>query len=184
MFQLSRPMLIANAVLGVFAFAYFLPLLPFKNKRRLRDIGWLKIAVLAGVWTTATAILPILFWQKNIYDYPFEILVRFVFIFTLCVIFDIRDARTDLRSRILTLPNTVGIKNSYRIINVTLVLFAMLSVLQYFRYPLAIRLTGALLTAVITWAVAAYLRNKPSDRAYLLLADGVMLLYAVLVFVL
>lgn len=181
--QLSIQVWLAAAGLGVFAFAYYLPLLPFKNKKRLRDIGWLKIAVLAGVWTTATAILPIIYLQKNITAYPVEILLRFVFIFALCVVFDIRDMRTDLQNNIHTLPNKVGLRNSYRLINTALVLFAVLSIIQYTRYPLQARVAGALLTALITWLVVYYIRRQPSDRAYLLLADGVMFFYALMVII-
>jgi len=168
-------------VLGIFAFAYFLPVLPFKNKKRIRDFGWLKIAVLSAVWTTATAILPILYWQKNITSYPFEILLRLVFIFSLCVLFDIRDIQKDLENNIYTLPNKVGLQNSYRLIHFTLLLFVMLSIVQYLRYEGLGRLAGALFTAIITGLVANYLRKKPSDRAYAALADGVMLVYAVAV---
>ena len=174
---------VAAIALGVFAFAYFLPILPFSAKKRLRDFGGLKIIVLASVWTIATSVLPMLYWQKNIGNYPFEILVRLVFIFTLCIIFDIRDMQTDLTNNISTLPHKVGIRNSYRLINTTLVLLVVLSVVQYMRHPYAIRFTGALLTAMFTWIVARYLQKRPSERAYLLLADGVMLLYALLVLI-
>ncbi len=172
---------LASFTLSAFAFAYFLPLLPFKDKKRLRDFGWLKIIVLAGVWTTATSVLPMLYWQKNISGYPVEIATRLVFIFTLCVIFDIRDIRADVSNNIDTLPNKVGLRNSYRLINFTLLLFSGLSVIQYLRYPLASRLAGALLTAVITKAIVVYLRRHRSEKAYIFLADGVMIVYAALV---
>lgn len=178
---LSRQVMVAAGLLGLFAFAYFLPVLPFKNKKRLRDVGGLKITVLAGVWTTATSILPMIYHQKNSGDYPYEILLRFVFIFTLCIVFDIRDMQADMRNNIRTLPHRMGIENSYRLINITLGLFALLSIIQYFRYYLALRLAGALLTVVITWIVVTYLRKKPADRAYIILADGMMLMYSILV---
>ena len=177
----SRSVQLVSICLGAFAFAYFLPMLPFAQKKRLRDYGGVKIIVLAGVWTIATSILPLLYWQKNIADYPFEVLLRLTFIFTLCVIFDIRDIRADISNRINTLPNKVGLRNSYMLINVTLLLFAVLSVAQYFRHPSAGRLTGAILTALITRAVVTYLRKRPSERAYFVLADGVMVLYSLLV---
>ena len=167
--------------LGIFAFAYFLPLLPFGDKKHLRDFGWVKISVLAGVWTMATSVLPILFWHKNISDFPFEILVRLVFIFTLCIIFDIRDMQADQVSNINTLPHKVGIRNSYRLINVTLLLLVALSVIQYARYQMPERFAGAILTVIFTWLVVRYLQKRPSERAYMLLADGVMLFYSVLV---
>ena len=71
--------------------------------------------------------------------------------------------------------------NSYRLINIFLGVFAVLSIVQYIRYPMAGRVIGALLTTIITWGVVQYIRRQPSDRAYLLLADGVMVLYALAV---
>ena len=148
---LSLHMLIACAVLGTLAFAYSLPILPLKNKKRLRDFGWLKILTLASVWTIATSVLPIVYHGKMILAYPFEILLRLVFIFTLCIIFDIRDMQTDLRQNL------------------------------YIRYPMASRLISAIITAIITRIVVGYLRKHPTDRAYMGLADGMMLLYSILV---
>lgn len=174
--------LIGCIVLGAFSFAYSWPLLPFTNGKRLRDFGWLKILVLAGVWTIATSVLPILSAGKNVSDYPFEILVRFALIFTLCLIFDIRDIQADLQNNIHTLPHKMGERNSYLLINLTLFLFTVLSVLQYLHYPyLGFRLAAALITAGITEVVAYYLRKHPTERGYMGLADGVMLVYAVLV---
>lgn len=131
----------------------------------------------------ATSVLPILYWDKNISNYPFEILMRLVFIFTLCVIFDIRDMQADEVNNITTLPHKVGIKNSYILINVTLALLIVLSIIQYARYQVFERFVGALITVIITWLVVRYLKQYPSERAYMLLADGVMLVYAILVLI-
>ena len=180
-FRLSWHMIIACGILGAIALSYSLPLLPFKNKKRLREYGWLKIIVLASVWTIATSVLPILYYNKHISHYPFEILLRFFFIFTLCVLFDIRDMQTDMQNNLHTLPNKMGIKNSYRLINITLLLFVGLSFIQYVRYASFERLMGAIFTAVITKFIAGYLQKHPSDRAYMGLADGVMLVYSLLV---
>jgi 4-hydroxybenzoate polyprenyltransferase len=181
LYRQTTTMLIACCMLGIVAFSYFLPVLPFKNRKRLRDFGGIKIIVLTGVWTVATSILPILYWQKNIADYPLEITIRFVLVFILCVLFDLRDMQPDLKSSIYTIPNKVGIENSYRLIYATLVLFVILSVLQYFRHPVSGRLVSAAITAAATWLVTQYVKKQPGDRVYLLLVDGVMLLYALLV---
>lgn len=181
---LSVKMLVGCIVLGAFTFAYSWPLLPFANKKSIRDFGWLKILVLASVWTISTSVLPMLTMGKSIQDYPFEILARFAFIFTLCVVFDIRDMQADLLNNIHTLPHRMGIKNSYLLINITLAIFAMLSVIQYMHYPfLGGRLAAALVTAITTWLVVFYLRKHPTERGYMGLADGVMLVYALLVLV-
>lgn len=178
---LSWKMLIGCIVLGLLSFAYSLPLLPFKDKKRLRDFGWIKILVLTSVWTIVTSILPMLYWGKIILHYPFEILIRFVFLFTLCVAFDIRDMQTDLDADIYTLPNLIGEKNSYKLMNNTILLFVLLSVFQDMRHPSALRLGGQVLTAAATYWVIRFTRKHPSDRAYLGLVDGMMLLYAILI---
>ena len=174
-------MLIACSILGIFAFAYTLPLLPFKKKKRLRDYGWLKILVLTTVWTIATSVLPILYYSKSISHYPLEVALRFVFIFTLCVLFDIRDLQTDIQNNLSTLPNKMGIRNSYRLIHFMLVFFVALSILQYIRYPIPARLAGAIITAISIEAVTIYLKKNPTERAYTALADGMMIIYSLLI---
>jgi hypothetical protein len=73
------------------------------------------------------------------------------------------------------------VKNSYRVMSFTMLLFIVLSVVQYLRYPSVTRLTAELITALATKLAIDYARKYPSDKAYLALVDGVMLLYAVLV---
>lgn len=167
--------------LGVLSFAYSLPLLPFKNKRRIKDYGWVKIMVLTAVWTIVTSVLPMLYWGKPLAGYPFEIVIRFIFMFTLCVAFDIRDMQTDLDAGIITVPNIIGLKNSYRLMDITIIIFLLFSIIQYFRYPSVSRLSAEVITAIITRMVIVYAKNHPSDKAYLGLVDGMMLLYAILV---
>lgn len=178
---LSAGMVMACGVLGFISFAYTLPILPFKNKRRIRDIGWLKILSLTSVWTIVTSVLPTLFWKHSIADYPFEILLRGLFIFTLCIIFDIRDMQTDSMSRINTLPHMLGLRNTYRLMNGLLLAFIGVEVLQYLRHPLWYRMTAVIITAIVTRAVAAWLKNRDADWEYTLYADGLMLLYSLLV---
>lgn len=184
-FTIFTPAMIEGClVLGVLSFAYSLPILPFKNRKRLREYGWLKILALAGVWTVVTSVLPVLYWHHTVSKYPFEILLRFAFIFTLCIIFDLRDVRRDAAENIQTLPNTIGLKNSYRLIDISILIFIALSLLQYFRYPVWERFAGSFITAVLTHYVALYLRRHPTERRYALLGDGLMLVYVALVFLL
>ncbi len=179
--QLSLSILFTCGILAALSFSYSIPLLPFKNKKRLKDFGWIKILVLTTVWTIVTSILPILYYKMNIADYPYEILMRFVFMFTLCVAFDIRDMQTDMDAGIATLPNMIGIKGSYRVMSISMISFIVLSCIQYMRYPSMLRLGAELIVAVAVKLVIDYARKKPSDRAYLGLVDGMMLLYAILV---
>ncbi len=43
------------------------------------------------------------------------------------------------------------------------------------------RLAGALVTAAVSKVVVVYLKRYPTDRGYMALADGLMILYASLV---
>ncbi len=181
---LSGRLLWACALLGGISFAYSLPLLPFKTKKRIRDFGWLKILSLAAVWTIVTSVLPMLYWQRHLSDYPYEIAIRFLFIFTLCIIFDIRDVKEDSARNIKTFPQLVGLRNSYLVINASLLLFVVAGVVQYMRYPICYRLVAVIVTAIVTRVVAEYLKTHNSERNYLLYADGVMIVYALLVLLL
>lgn len=176
--------LIACGVLAALSFSYSIPLLPFKNKKRLKDFGWIKILVLTSVWTIVTAVLPILWHDDNLFDYPYEIMMRFVFMFTLCVAFDIRDMQTDMDAGIATLPNMIGMKGSYKVMSISMILFIIMSVVQYIRHPSLSRVVAELIVAFSVKFAIDYSRDHPSDRAYLGLVDGMMLLYALLVLLL
>lgn len=180
--HLSWEIIIASIVLGMLSFMYTLPLLPLG--RRLRDWGLVKIFTLTAVWTITTAILPMLYWKQTISNYPMEIAMRFVFMFSLCVAFDIRDSRTDAISGIVTVPNLVGIQRSKKIINAAIVLFLLLAIVQYKRYSVENRLLAEVLTTI----ASGYILNKAggdrSDIFYLGLVDGLMLLNGLLVVVL
>lgn len=180
-FHLPQNILLMCMVLAVLSFSYSIPLLPFKDKKRLKDFGWIKILVLTAVWTIVTSVLPILYHNRALADYPYEIMIRFVFMFTLCVAFDIRDMQTDMEAGIATLPNIIGIKGSYRVMSVSMILFIVMSIIQYVRYPSVNRLIAEIAVAIATKLAIDYARKHPSDRAYLGLVDGMMLLYAILV---
>lgn len=181
-FLLPWKILIGCGVLGLLSFSYSIPLLKFKNKKkRLKDFGWIKILVLTAVWTIVTAVLPILYYDQLITEYPYEILMRFVFMFTLCVAFDIRDMQTDMDDGISTLPNIIGVKGSYGVMSAAMIMFILMSIGQYMRYPSVSRLIAELVVALCTKLAVDYAKKHPSDRAYLGLVDGMMLLYGTLI---
>jgi len=181
LFHLSADVLLWCVVMGVFSFLYSFPLLPFAGKRRLKDYGWGKIISLVAVWTIATSILPILYWHHHIASYPFEILIRASLMLSLCIAFDIRDMQADAQSNIRTIPNTIGVVNSYKLIDIASIIFVVCSVVQYTRYHNMGRLIAELITAVAIKAVMIYVRKHPTDKMYLGLVDGMMLLYALLI---
>lgn len=169
------------AIMSLFAFAYFIPALP-GSRKRLRDFGLLKIVVLTSVWTAATAILPMMHLGADPIRYPFEIVMRFVFLFALCVLFDLQDVETDIGNNIATLPHRLGERGSYILVYISMGIFLLLSMAQLARHPeMPQRSLAALLTAAATAWVATYVRRRPTRVVFIALTDGMMLLYALLV---
>ncbi|MEZ5015507.1 MAG: UbiA family prenyltransferase [Flavipsychrobacter sp.] len=178
---LSREILLACMVLGALSFAYSIPLLPFKNKKRIKDFGWVKILVLTTVWTIVTAVLPMLYHGYEPSAYIFELVIRFTFMFTLCAAFDIRDMQTDMDEGIATLPNLIGVKGTYGVMSVSMLAFLGMAVVRYTLNGDRGLLIAELTVALFTKLVVDYAKKYPSDRAYLGLVDGMMLIYAFLV---
>ncbi len=168
-------------VLALFSFAYSLPVLPFKQKHRLKDFGYLKILLLSSVWVAVTAVLPILYWSFNPLEYPYEIFLRFLLLFVLCLAFDIRDMQVDLEAGIYTLPNRIGLKNTYRLINFGLICYAFFALLQYYRFDIKDRLLIHLISTVLTFIAVKFVKKYPSDKNFQLFIDGQMLLNGLLI---
>ena len=180
--NLNSQTTITGIALAMLALAYYLPSLPLHQKKRLRDFGLLKIFVLASVWTIATAVLPMLYVNVSVTQYALDILIRFAFVFTLCILFDIRDVDTDRQRNINTLPVRIGLPSAYRLVYFTVLIFLILSALQFTRDLNQGRLIAAATTSFATITVAAYTRRHPGHSAsFVAMTDGMMLLYALLV---
>jgi len=183
LFYLSLKVWLASMVLGIIALGYSLPLLPFKNKRRLKDWGLLKIFLLCLVWACVTVIIPMLYWEKSFEHYQVEFLLRFVLMIPLCIAFDIRDMAIDRKHQIYTLPNVIGLNNAYKIIDVALMIFTLLVIWQYIRYPIFHRLISGFLIALLTKFIIRLSKSHNTDAYHLLFVDGIMLLYAILILI-
>lgn len=178
--QLPIQVAMACAGLAVLSFAYFIPMLPGKRKR-LRDFGLLKIVLLTTIWTAVTAVLPMLVANVSIALWPWEVLLRFVFIFALCILFDIQDIETDAGHNIATLPTRIGERRAYALVYFFLAIFLALSYMQFLRHPTLLgRMWAAVFTSIATALVAQIVRKKPSRVLFIAITDGMMLLYAML----
>lgn len=174
----NKMILLIPAILAV------LYVLPVFHGKRLKDFPYVKIAVIALVWTTVTFGVPVWhiprWWSEQAYSMLF--LDRFVFIFALAIPFDIRDIRFDTGQNLRTLPNTIGVPFS-RILALFLLGIGILlftgAIGQVFPRPhLAVWVAGV-------YAVLAYLifrvRQDHSDFYYIVLLDGILFLYGITV---
>lgn len=181
LFYLNWSVIAVSFGLGILSLGYSLPILPFKQKKRLKDWGILKLILLSLVWASVTVLMPVFYWKKQFINYDIEFLLRFFFMLPLCAAFDIRDMETDKDQKIFTLPNAIGLKNTYRLIDFFLLAFGILAIWQYSRYPIGWRLVSGIIILLLTKIVILVSKKSQSDLFYLLFVDGMMLVYALLI---
>lgn len=136
-FKLKLNSLIFISGLGLLTFFYAMPFLP-KNKfcdgsMTLRNIGGLKVYMIALVWTGVTVFLPLV---NNGYAINADVLLtalqRFIFIIILMLSFEIRDLRYD-SSTLATIPQKLGVKQT-KLFGV--LLMGLFCFLEYFKNEL------------------------------------------------
>ncbi len=169
-FVLSLCAAIGLLYFGVNAFGYL-------TEYNFRSRMYLKVTSIALVWVLATVVfvlLPIqgLFWISA----PPLLAVRFVFIATLCLMFDLRDIEVDTLHDLQTIPSYYGISRTKSIIIGLLGLYTFLgtwffgSVTSIFLFP----------TIFLGSILLLHFRKQFSHELYyLVLIDGLMLLPSV-----
>ena len=168
-------------VLGGIACLYSFPLLPFANKKRIKDYGLLKIITLALLWTLVTVCFPADEAKYAGLSFQLIFVRRFIFIFILCLLFDIRDTEVDRKEKIATLSVKLGVKLSYLLCYALLIIFSALSVVQFIYLPNSAQITAMLVSAAATVIAIEYSKKNNADVVYLAFIDGMMLLQAALV---
>lgn len=171
------------AIIAVIAILYSFPLLPFKKKKRLKDFGLLKIVTLAYVWALITVWFPVVTLTGITKEIEIVFIQRFVFVFILCLIFDIRDVRNDGREGIRTIPVSLGRKKSYWLANLLLVLFLGISFLHFRISGQFMQFNAMIVSALVTYFVIDHSKRKRSDFFYLSAVDGMMMLQPILVYI-
>lgn len=119
---------------AVIALAYKMPLLVRGKKLKgLRYVPGAKSFFLAGGWTLATAVIPLVIIRDQVTatDLLLIALKRFSFIFALCLLFDIRDLQSDSLRKIKTIPVLFGVRNTKNLATASILVFAVLAFLHH-----------------------------------------------------
>ena len=167
---------------GLISMAYVLPLL--WQRKRLRDINDIKIFLVAVVWAYVTVILPTVEAGGEV---TFAVIIvgleRAFFVFAITIPFDIRDLKVDAHTQVQTLPRRLGIRRSLGLAYLSLLLFAVSTVVNYFTGMYSI--PGVLALLFSGSATAMIIRKTPHithDYFYTGLLDGLMIVQFLLVF--
>lgn len=133
-FKIQTKTLFYIVGLGLITFLYAIPFLPKRflvdDKQNLRDIGGIKIYIIALVWTGVTVISPLVNNNIGVSDtLIITAIQRFVFVFVLTLPFEIRDLQYD-SIRLSTIPQKIGEKQT-KIIG--LILLLVFFTLEFFK---------------------------------------------------
>jgi len=169
-------------ILGCISFLYSFPFIPFAQKKRIKDYGFLKIITLSLLWTLVTVWFPVSGHKYDAGLFVFIFMKRLVFMFILCLLFDMRDIEVDRSENIRTLAVALGRKRSYILSYIVLLVFVLLAVAQYIYLPQIQFLIPMLISAVATLATIEMTKKINSDYVYLAGIDGMMLLQPILIY--
>ncbi len=157
---------------------YFSPLL-IKNdfSDKYLKIGLLKTILLAFTWSFATVIIPahsIYLSDQN--HVLFIFLLRFLFLLTLCIIFDSRDSKVDLFHGVKSLATELSEK-SVHVLMFLIFLTEILLLIFLSKFMIEIRQVFVLMTTAVL-SILCYLLSIKKERSYYFyyfFVDGLML---------
>ncbi|NDK56915.1 hypothetical protein GWO68_13395 [Pontibacter sp. BT213] len=167
--------------LAIISIGYTIPIVyRRKSVKPLRRVPLLKVFLIAYVWAVVTGLFPLLDAGADVLSGESLqlFLRRFLFILALALLFDIRDYSYDKHTRTLTVPGLIGV-NYTKLLSLGLLLAYAIIVIISEKGTTEM----ALLASTIGAALVVMFSSELKPRVYfLLLADGAMLLHALMVF--
>ena len=130
----------------------------------LRTIPFSKIFIISLIWTTSTMLLLILeeeiIFSSNVIAHQ---LSRFLFVFAICIPFDIRDIKYD-NIKLKTIPIVFGVLRSKLISFICLLFAIIISTFQYWNNKLSVGFFIAIsLSCIVSSIVIKKSNEKKSD---------------------
>lgn len=127
----------------------------------LRTIPFSKILVISLIWTTSTMLLLILeneiIFSSNVITH---LLNRFLFVFAICIPFDIRDIKYD-NIKLKTIPIVFGVLRSKLISFICLLFVIIISTFQYWNNKLSI---GFFIAISLSCIVSSIFIKKSNEK--------------------
>jgi len=169
--------------LAMLTYAYTIPVLSTGNKKkRLREIFLAKITTLALVWSFSTVTIPL---EDNGFDlFSASALSlftqRFLFMFAICVPFEIRDMEQEKKWGNTTLPLLLGESKSKTIGIIALLLFSLLVYFEFSSRQLTTVALPLYLSAVVAALLILFSDRRRSQYYFRLFVDGTIQLQFIL----
>jgi 4-hydroxybenzoate polyprenyltransferase len=208
---LNKPMITTITLLtavGLFATSFFLnfrtlllliPLFalsvfyatPFslktKSEKSLRHLPFLKIFLVAGVWSGVTVIFPVFENDiENLFSYHtgFTLATRFLFLFSITIPFDIRDIEIDKRNKIKTIPIVFGSNKARQLSLILLLVFMLIYALSYFNSAVVFdyKSAGYIASGLISMGFIIASRYNTTEFFTSFWIEGLMLMQFMLIY--
>lgn len=187
LFYIDIKTIIILAIMGIFSVVYVVRFIPYHNKwLALRDIPFLKIFVIAFVWTLVTGLLPLISGKELIQINLQHILFlskQFLFVVAITIPFDIRDMKYDVEKGIKTFPLVMGVKKTLALGMLLLLGFVAIASYEFLMLQtINIKLWIAEIIAILLVMVLLLLSKKQQPEFfYSFIIEGTSLLLAITV---
>ena len=166
-FRLEKTTMFYIAVFAVLTFLYTIPFIPkrkFLNKQsNLRNIGGLKVFLIALVWVGVTVFIPLL---NNHFSIDRMVVIvsvqRFLLVIMLMLPFEIRDLQFD-SLKLYTIPQNLGVKRT-KILGIFLGL--LMFVLEFLKREMTINQIIVLLTILVLTVLLIWFSREKQGRYY------------------
>lgn len=164
--QLQSITLLYILAFGIITFLYAIPFLPKRffidSQHNLRNIGGLKIYLIALVWTGVTVFLPLIENSFSLNDDVFLTAIqRFILIIVLMLPFEIRDLRYD-SLKLATIPQKIGVRQTKIMGSLLLGMFFLLELFKNQTTYIAI----IILVLITSLTLIFLLFSKTEQRKY------------------
>ncbi|MEM9918252.1 MAG: hypothetical protein AAF990_09170 [Bacteroidota bacterium] len=183
-FQLQRATQLVLVLPGLLSLGYVVPFLGQKRKR-LRDLDFVKIYLVAIVWAWITVVLPLMEYQQAFgFASILMILERALFIFAITLPFDIRDLKVDQFGQVKTIPAIIGEKRTRQLAIACLFAAALIAFVLFGKGSYS---STVLLALLISYFISILLVQKSNvqqhDYFYSGLMDGTMIFQFLIVYI-
>ena len=186
LFNISKHTLLLLSPLFIVSILYATPInLRRNSKIRLRQVPFLKVFLIAFVWTFVTYVLPLADYESTASLSKLDItkfMSRFLFILAIALPFDIRDMETDKRQGIKTLPTVIGEKRTKLLAIILLVLFCLLCVGQVLisQEREQVKNVAYIVSGIVSIAMIALVDRNKNELFFSFWIEGLMLLQFIL----
>lgn len=165
-FNLSRDMIYSMVIPVLISLFYVSPLFP--GNRRLRDLSWTKILMIALCWSWLTTLIPGEFTD----DAFLWSVARLFFLFGITVPFDLRDLQVDAHSKVKTIAHFAS-ANVLIVAAMVSVIISLFLPILFLSLPFHVIMTE-IIVHTLTLVVIGYTIRERHDYVYSFLLDGSM----------